>query len=269
MLRSRILTAAIGVPAIGLAIGLGPGPFSVFLGVVSAGCAIELARLMSGSCRSLLALVTVVWTVVLATRHLTPLRDLDAFLITLPLLFVLVLLLPVGMQRRPISTWAWSLTSVFYVGWLMGAWGGVYALEAGKALVVLGLVTTFAYDTSAYFVGNAFGNHKLAPSLSAGKTIEGVVGGMSGAVLVAMIAHLALSRITAALPFGLGATILVAVLLSLAAQAGDLVESALKRSVHAKDAGSVLPGHGGMLDRFDSVLFTGTVLYYVSLWLTA
>lgn len=269
MLRSRILTAAIGLPAIGLAIGLGPGPFSIFLGVVSAGCAIELARLFSGSSRSLLALVTVVWTVVLATRHLTPLGDLDVFLITVPLLLVLLLLLPVGTQRRPFSTWAWSLTSVFYVGWLMGAWGAIYALESGKALVVLGLVTTFAYDTTAYFVGNRFGNHKLVPYLSAGKTIEGVAGGMIGAVLVAIIAHLALSRIVVALPFGFGATVLVAVLLSLTAQAGDLVESALKRSVDAKDAGNVLPGHGGMLDRFDSVLFTGTVLYYVSLWLTA
>ncbi len=269
MLRSRILTAAIGLPAIGLAIGLGPGPFAIFLAVVSAGCTIELANLMSGSSRSGLAFVTVVWTAAIATRHLTPLRDLDAFLITLPLLLVLVLLLPVGTQRRPFSSWAWSIVCAFYVGWLISAWGAVYTLEAGKALVVLGLVTTFAYDTSAYFVGSAVGCHKLAPSLSGGKTIEGVAGGMAGAVLVAIIAHIALSRIVIALPFGLGATILVAVLLSLAAQAGDLVESALKRSVQAKDAGHVLPGHGGMLDRFDSVLFTGTVLYYVSLWLTA
>ncbi|MFW6102860.1 MAG: phosphatidate cytidylyltransferase [Chloroflexota bacterium] len=269
MLRSRILTAAIGLPAIGLAIGLGPGPFAIFLAVVSVSCTIELANLLSDSSRSVLTYVTVIWTVAVATRHLTPVDDLDALLITLPLLLVLVLLLPVGRQRRPFSSWAWSVVCVFYVGWLMSAWGAMYGLEAGKALVVLGLVTTFAYDTSAYLVGNAFGNHKLAPSLSSGKTIEGVAGGMSGAVLVAIIAHIALSRIVSALPFGLGATILIAVLLSLAAQAGDLVESALKRSVHAKDAGSVLPGHGGMLDRFDSVLFTGTVLYYVSLWLTA
>jgi len=269
VLRSRILTAAVGLPAIVLAIVLGPGPYSIFLTIVSGGCAIELALLLSPGLRRPLSVAAVIWAVLLATRFLSPLQDAPDLLITVPLVIVLLLLLPLGARRQTFAAWAWSIAGAFYAGWLMGYWGGLYLLPSGPTLVMLGLLTTFAYDTSAYFSGRAFGRHKLAPSLSGAKTWEGVIGGLCGALVICWVMYLLLARLMGPFPFGVQVTPVIAVVVSAAAQAGDLVESALKRTIDVKDAGTVLPGHGGMLDRFDSVLFTGAVLYYVSLWLTA
>jgi phosphatidate cytidylyltransferase len=137
----------------------------------------------------------------------------------------------------------------------------------GLALVLFGMLTTFAYDTGAYFSGRAFGRHKMAPRISAGKTWEGGIGGLLIGMGVAIAIRAAAIGITGGFTFSLGATILAGILVPVAAQLGDLVESALKRSAGVKDAGNLLPGHGGMLDRFDSLLFTGTMLYFYTLWI--
>jgi phosphatidate cytidylyltransferase len=112
-------------------------------------------------------------------------------------------------------------------------------------------------DTGAYYVGRAFGKHKLAPSISPGKTWEGVAGGLLAGLLMATLAHFWFFR---ELPLKL-ALPLAAVMTSIGIL-GDLTESALKRSVGAKDAANVLPGHGGLLDRLDSLLFNAPVIYY-------
>jgi phosphatidate cytidylyltransferase len=115
-------------------------------------------------------------------------------------------------------------------------------------------------DTGAYYAGRAFGKHKLAPKVSPGKTWEGAVGGMLASLLAAAVAHfwffpeLALS---AALP--------LAAVMNVLGVAGDLSESALKRGANAKDAAQILPGHGGFLDRLDSLLFNAPLLYYFAL----
>jgi len=112
-------------------------------------------------------------------------------------------------------------------------------------------------DTGAYYVGRTFGKHKLAPTISPGKTWEGVAGGLLAGVLLAGVAHFWFFRnlpLKWALPLG--------ALLTLVGLAGDLTESALKRSVGAKDAANLLPGHGGMLDRLDSLLFNAPLIYY-------
>ncbi len=112
-------------------------------------------------------------------------------------------------------------------------------------------------DTGAYYVGRAFGKHKLAPSISPGKTWEGVAGGLLAGLLMATIAHFWFFRelpLKLALPLA-GVMTVVGIL-------GDLTESALKRSAGAKDAANILPGHGGLLDRLDSLLFNAPVIYY-------
>jgi phosphatidate cytidylyltransferase len=112
-------------------------------------------------------------------------------------------------------------------------------------------------DTGAYYVGRAIGKHKLAPKISPGKTWEGVVGGMVAALALATAAHFWFFRelpLKWALP-------LAAVMMILGVL-GDLSESALKRSAGAKDAAKVLPGHGGVLDRLDSLLFNAPLIYY-------
>lgn len=116
-------------------------------------------------------------------------------------------------------------------------------------------------DTGAYYTGRAFGRHKLAPSVSPGKTWEGAAGGMAASLLMAALAHY-LFFPELALPVALG----LAALMNVLGVVGDLTESAFKRGANAKDAAQILPGHGGLFDRLDSLLFNAPLLYYFALY---
>jgi len=115
----------------------------------------------------------------------------------------------------------------------------------------------FASDSGAYFAGRAFGTHKLAPDISPGKTVEGLIGGLFTAALVAAVAT---ATFIPELP--IPASVPLAVVLGAFGVLGDLSESAMKRGSKMKDAASYLPGHGGLLDRLDSLLFGAPILYY-------
>ena len=124
-------------------------------------------------------------------------------------------------------------------------------------LLTLFFIVVFAGDTGAYYTGRTLGKHKLAPRISPGKTVEGAIGGLAGNVIAAVIAHYTFFP---ELPLA-HATPLALVMGTLGAT-GDLCESMLKRGAKAKDAGQLIPGHGGFLDRLDSMLFNAPLLYY-------
>lgn len=146
-----------------------------------------------------------------------------------------------------------SIAGIFYVGGLVVALPIVQRdLPAGPSWVLLAIGMTFSNDTGAYFVGRGFGRHKLAPAISPGKTIEGAVGGFFAALGFAVIA-----RATFFDSLSLRDCLLAAVAASVLGPAGDLVESLLKRSAGVKDSGHLIPGHGGILDRLDALLFVG------------
>ncbi|MFN0119934.1 MAG: phosphatidate cytidylyltransferase, partial [Blastocatellia bacterium] len=115
----------------------------------------------------------------------------------------------------------------------------------------------FAGDTGAYYVGRAFGRHKLAPRISPGKTIEGLAGGLLANALAVVI-----SKYTFFPGLELSLGIPLALAMGVLGVIGDLCESMLKRGAGAKDAGQIIPGHGGILDRLDSLLFNAPLLYY-------
>jgi phosphatidate cytidylyltransferase len=153
-----------------------------------------------------------------------------------------------------------TILGVLYVV-LLG--GHLVAVRTGFAQPLSADLLSFFFlvlmgsDTGAYYVGRALGKHKLAPSISPAKTWEGLVGGVLAGLLMATIAHFWFFRelpLKVALPLALMMTV-VGIL-------GDLTESALKRSAGAKDAANILPGHGGLLDRLDSLLFNAPVIYY-------
>ncbi len=124
-------------------------------------------------------------------------------------------------------------------------------------LLTLFFIVVFAGDTGAYYTGRNFGRRKLAPRVSPGKTIEGVFGGLAGNIIAALIAHFTFFpelKIELAVP--------LAIVMGLLGVVGDLCESMLKRGAKAKDAGNLIPGHGGLLDRLDSMLFNAPLLYY-------
>ena len=133
---------------------------------------------------------------------------------------------------------------------------------AGKWLLLFALVITWIGDTTAYFVGRAFGRHPFAPHLSPKKTWEGAVASFAGSLAVAFaMAHW--GRVNVATVHVLG----MAAAGNVAGQMGDLLESAYKRSAGVKDSGAMLPGHGGILDRIDALVLTFPVVWYYWLWI--
>lgn len=162
-------------------------------------------------------------------------------------------------RRAVLGGWALSLAAGLYPGVLLA--GGIMLRERADGLgwVLLVLIATWACDTAAFFVGRRWGRRKLAPAISPGKTIEGLVAGLLAAVVVAGLASAFLVE-SPARTLGLGLVVAVGAVI------GDLAESAMKRQLGAKDSGWLVPGHGGLLDRVDSLLFTGFLGYlYVTL----
>ncbi len=163
---------------------------------------------------------------------------------------------------EPATAWTRLASSgfgVFYVGGLLAALPILHD-RFGPAWVALAIAVTFGNDTGAYFAGRAFGKRKLAPAISPGKTVEGAVGGLAANLAVAFAARgLFMPALT------VRDCVMIAVPSAVVGPAGDLVESLLKRSVGAKDSGRLIPGHGGLLDRIDALLFVGA---YVCLYAT-
>ena len=165
-------------------------------------------------------------------------------------------LLAVDDTQRGARAGAWMVLGLVYLPIMLGMLSAVRRLEHGVAWVFVTLALAWAADTGAYFAGRTFGKTPLFPRVSPKKTREGAVGGM-----IAVLVALAIIR-TLALPhMGWGHVVALSLLGGPAGVIGDLVESAFKRASGVKDSGSILPGHGGILDRVDSLLFTAPVTY--------
>lgn len=150
---------------------------------------------------------------------------------------------------------AGTMMGTLYVG-LLNYFFLVRSLPDGWVWLIFTLAGTWACDTTAYFVGKAFGRRRLAPELSPKKTLEGAIGGIMGSVLAGYLFAL----IYPFLP--LSKMLLLGLLVGAAAEVGDLLESAFKRQAGVKDSSKLIPGHGGILDRIDSALFSAPLVYY-------
>ncbi len=132
----------------------------------------------------------------------------------------------------------------------------------GRDLFFLLLFTVWATDTTAYFAGRAIGRHKLSPQVSPGKTLEGSLGGLVGGVVVAALIVQLLPHLPTGVSLPLTTVLPLAFVISTAGQVGDLCKSVLKRDIGIKDFGTLIPGHGGVLDRFDSLLISAPLVYF-------
>jgi len=183
--------------------------------------------------------------------------------------FVLVLLLLsllfMGTSQTlasTISNIGITLFGIFYVGFLLSHVSLIRNMTDGKQWALFLILTVWAGDIFAFLTGSLLGRHKLYPKISPKKTFEGLGGGIVGSVVVALaFALLFIPRLE------IGPCILLAVGVGFLGQAGDFTESMLKRSAQVKDSGSLIPGHGGMLDRLDSFLFSAPFLHYSLLYL--
>ena len=159
--------------------------------------------------------------------------------------------------------WLAGVLAAVYFGVLLAHAPFLRALDDNGWWLLTGLLTTFAADTVAFYTGRAFGSRPLAPTLSPRKTWEGAAGGLVGGIAAALI----LSEIFD-LNVELGAAALIGAAVAATAVAGDLVESAFKRAAGVKDAGAIIPGHGGILDRLDSLAPGLAVVYWFAVWLS-
>ncbi len=185
---------------------------------------------------------------------------LPAALIIPSLWFVLRLIL----HRREATSinLAWTLAGMLYIGWMLSYYVALREIDPGRGWVLFALFSTFACDSAAFFVGRAWGRHPLAPAISPGKTMEGTIAGLVASPAAALILYFTLKITGLPLPLSYPQAALLGFLIGIFAQLGDLVESRLKRRAGVKDSGSLIPGHGGVLDRIDSIVFTGVIVYY-------
>jgi phosphatidate cytidylyltransferase len=169
---------------------------------------------------------------------------------------------PLWSSGRPlVESTANTLFGAIYIGWLLGYAIWLQGRADGSQLVLFLVGVTWAGESAAYLVGSSVGRHKLAPILSPRKTVEGAI----AQILVSIAGALALAAWL--LPgCGLVGAAGAGTLLGVIGQVGDLAESAIKRSIGTKDTGGLIPGHGGMLDRIDSLLFNAPALYLYSLY---
>ncbi len=254
----RVYTAVILAPAIYAVIRYLP-PWTLTLLLIVGGfiALMELYRI-SFQTRPNTVLIGVglaTSALILARRHL-PLALADLLVVSTLALLVAMLFSSAPIEHRMKDT-AITLFGAHYVGFTLSTLVSTRSLAAGESFVLFVALVTWAADTGAYYAGILWGTHLLAPSVSPKKTVEGVLGGMALATGAALLAHAwFLPQLPLLDAFVLG------VLLTGAGLLGDLCESAIKRSVGAKDSGGILPGHGGMLDRLDSLLFTAPTFYY-------
>lgn len=180
-------------------------------------------------------------------------------------MFVTLLVIPASYVFRSTSvedslpSSAIAVLATMYVGMLGGSMirlRGDFGPVIGPNLIFFLLIVVWLGDAGAYYLGKRFGKHKLSPRISPKKTVEGLAGGVITSVIAAVIIHFTFFP-----QMQLIHAIVVGVILSVTGVIGDLAESMWKRSAAVKDSGTLLPGHGGFLDRFDSILFTAPILY--------
>ncbi len=197
--------------------------------------------------------------------------SIKAFFAAVLLAFVLLLYLILGIKKEKMTSLIYSGFGAVYFGIGFGTLAllrgshellppTAVSIEPGIFLILLALVCTWASDSFAYLAGKAFGKHKMAPHISPNKTVEGLVGGALGCIVLGV-------GISAAFSFDMLHGFILSVMAAVMAPMGDLFESYVKRACDIKDSGNILPGHGGMMDRFDSLLFVAPSLVAVLLLL--
>ena len=257
MLKKRVITALWGIPLLILVVWFDkPLPwFTIFMALWGALAVYEFYSIVAASKASPLTHFGMIWTIFFIISPyfeygFLPLLIFASAVFLSPLLLML--------RRRKelfFASWLWTMAGILYGGWLL-SYLVTLRIEVGSGWVLLAIFTVFGSDTAAYFIGRALGRHPLAPHISPSKTWEGAIGGVLGAIITSLI----LVNIFF-LPLGFWEAIWLGLLISIFGQAGDLLESLFKRLMGIKESGALLPGHGGLLDRMDSVVFAGVVVY--------
>ena len=261
----RILTALVTLPLLVGAIWAGYPWTTVIVAAAALLGVREFYRLASGPTPPLILPLGALWTVlIVVSGQLTDewYEYAPQLLAGATITAALPALIVARHRPRALTMWAYAVGGPLYVGFLLAHTLMLRELdgdgELGRNWLLFALLVTFATDTGAFITGRTFGRRPMSPSISPNKTWEGSIGGFMVGVGIA----LALGPLLQ-LSVPVWQRALVGASIGVLAQLGDLAESRLKRVSGAKDAGSLLPGHGGILDRIDSIVFTVPIVYYL------
>jgi phosphatidate cytidylyltransferase len=260
-MMSRIIVAIPGIAVILAAVWLGGPVFGVFALAVALGALFEFYGLTGVDRRLQWAgYVTAVFAVGLALWATPPDRALLAAL-GIGLILSAVAALTLGDRRNITGGVATVLMGILYVAMPAGVLVLSRELPDGAGVIVNLLVGVWVFDTASYFAGRLWGRRPIAPRTSPRKTWEGFIGGLVGGTAGVWVAGLYMEWIS------WWQSLVVGLAICLAAYAGDLFESMIKRDAGVKDSGTILAGHGGILDRFDSMLFASLAGYFTTVWM--
>ncbi|HUP88664.1 MAG TPA: phosphatidate cytidylyltransferase [Longimicrobiales bacterium] len=271
-LAKRVAVAAVGIPLAVAVLYYGGWILAALLSIICVIGSFELARIARAKevyPSAILMAVFSIAFIALAAALPNPVRSAPWFWFLTTLLAIVSLTMAIwtrGVEGKPLSSAAVTVFGTILLGGTLS-----YAMflrqsqsvpRDGLLLVFYPLAVTWINDTFAYFGGRTFGKHKMIPHVSPGKTWEGTFSGMVGAVLTSMLYSRIVFENTLDMPIPIYAAGIAGVVLSIAAVVGDLAESLLKREAGVKDSGTLLPGHGGVLDRFDALFFTIPVAFW-------
>lgn len=259
MLKTRILSAFIGAPLILLVLYVRGLYLYMFVAAVSLAGLYEYYRAIASKGISINKGIGYISSVLYFIMFLLPITfDRSGFFIVLSI--ILLLTYEMLSQKYSFNEVCVNLFGIAYIPFLFSHLLLIERLNYGKIILFLPFLTAWFTDTLAYFVGVSMGKTKLCPKISPKKTVEGAVGGIVGSIVLNLIFGVVLNN------YGIDMKIIhfaaTGFLCGIASEAGDLAASYIKRYTGIKDFGSLIPGHGGVLDRFDSILFTAPLIYY-------
>ena len=257
----RIITSIVAIPIVLVFVWFGgwwafaASAFVVVLGIN------ELHSMMIHEGYHPLIVISLVLSMLFLLAPMFP--QLRLTLLEIGLIIAVLVSLPWLFFRKKLDgamvDWSLTLAIALYLGWPLSLFpqlrGSEVGFSAGLWWILTVLLGVWGFDTGAFFTGRFFGRHKLAPKISPAKTWEGVIGGMILSITFSLI----LTVIPLGIPWYLA--IILGILIGVAATLGDLAESLIKRQTHVKDSGHFMPGHGGVLDRVDSILFAIIVVF--------
>ncbi|MDT2829478.1 phosphatidate cytidylyltransferase [Vagococcus carniphilus] len=262
-MKQRVITAVVALIFFIPLIILGGMPLQILAACMAAVGVYELFNMSGLEIKSLEGVLAVLGAVLLVLPKTTWFSFLPEKIDNMAmyyLIVMLILMVPVFSKNSyTFEDAAFPVLVSLYVG--IGFQNFIAARETGIPVLMFALLVVWSTDIGAYFCGMKFGKNKLAPHISPNKTIEGAVGGILCAVVVAGI-----YMVFWPLPYNMIVMLVLTAIFSVVGQMGDLVQSAYKRHYGVKDSGKILPGHGGILDRFDSLLFVFPLMHLVGLF---
>jgi phosphatidate cytidylyltransferase len=250
-LKARLGTGFVAIPLLVLLVGWGsPWLFAAVFFIVTV-AALREFFVMTLPGRSMEQLLGVVFGSVLSLLLFFPGITGVEFALSIGLILVFLLyVFTEGQLKEKLIRLAWTLVGALYLGYLLPHWVVLFRMPRGRDLVLFVLLVIMTGDTTAYFIGKRFGAKKLAPKISPGKTVEGAWAYLGGSAVAGVLGAVFLMR-----ELTWPEALFLSIILSVLGQLGDLFESWIKRAAAVKDSGAWFPGHGGLLDRLDSLIF--------------